>query len=125
MEPRILVVDDNPIMTDTLATLFDAEDLKYCICTNGQDALEKVTTFKPNLIVLDIIMEGLNGHEVCRKIKKDLGLKNIYIIMLSGEDSAKQIAKAKIAGADDYMVKPFPPKDILKHIKKVFCTVGK
>ena len=116
---RVLIVDDNEIFRDSLATLLEYSGHDYEVAANGKEALEKARDFRPDVMTLDIMMPGMNGFDVCRTLKSDPNLKHIYIIMLSAKDEDKDKNKAKACGADEYHIKPFSPTEIRDMINKL------
>ena len=107
--PRILIVDDEPFNVDYLEQ--ELEDLHYEIITafNGQEALEKIQTGKPDLILLDIMMPVMDGYAVLEKVKADEDLRNIPIIIISANNDLQSVVKGIEMGAEDYLPKPFEP----------------
>lgn len=113
---KILIVDDEPGMRLLLEqTLEELEDrgVELLTACNGEDAVESIKTEKPLLVLLDVMLPGMNGFEVCNFIKNKLGIKDTYILMLTakGQEIDKQMGKD--AGVDYYMTKPFNPDDIV------------
>ena len=120
--PKILIVDDEPHIRLLLEqTLEDLEDKGVEIITadNGEDALSLITANSPRLVFLDIMMPKLNGFEVCNKVKNELKMEGVYIIMLTAKGEEFDIEKGKCAGADVYMTKPFDPDAIVAKARKV------
>ncbi len=116
---KILIVDDNEIFRDSVAVLLDFHGHKYEFAASGKEALEKVRKFQPKAIILDVMMPGMDGVEVCRTIKSDPRLKHIYVLMLSGKDSEDDINRAKNAGSDDYIIKPYSPTEVVEKITRL------
>ena len=106
---RILIVDDDlayrRLLTMTLKSNYALEEAGY-----GKEALERIVAFKPGLVLLDIVMPGIDGHETCRRIKASWPM--IRVMMVSARSSSQEQLRAFEAGADDYVVKPFDPQDI-------------
>jgi serine phosphatase RsbU (regulator of sigma subunit) len=107
--PRILIVDDEPFNVDYLEQ--ELEDLNYQTITaaNGKDALEKITTEKPDLVLLDIMMPIMDGFTVLEKVKANSEIRNIPIIVISANNDLQNIVKGIELGAEDYLPKPFEP----------------
>jgi len=120
MAKRILVVDDEPDIRDILRILLEGEGFEVEEAENGKDALEKIQKRPPDLVITDYVMPEMDGEELCRKIKKDLLIRHIPVIMLTGkkEDVTDKI-KGIDAGADDYVVKTADEKELLARIKMV------
>ncbi len=118
MYPRnkILAVDDNVIDIITVEKLLGkGYDLKTA--TTGEQALETAADFQPDIILLDNMMPGLDGGQVCRKIRADSGLRHTKIIMVSGKSRVSERIEAYQAGADDYITKPFNEDELLAKIR--------
>ena len=114
---KILIVDDEPhirlLLEQALEELED-EGVEILTAQDGEEALQLVQKEKPEIVFLDVMMPKLNGYDVCERIKNTLGMKDIYIIMLTakGEEFDKQ--KGIEAGANIYMTKPFDPDEIVE-----------
>jgi two-component system sensor histidine kinase/response regulator len=118
MQPRnkILAVDDNVIDIVTIEKLLGKDyDLKTA--ATGEDALEMAADFQPDIILLDNMMPGLDGGQVCRQIRADSGLRHTKIIMVSGKSRVSERIEAYQAGADDYITKPFNEDELLAKIR--------
>ena len=112
----ILVVDDDRSVVDVAKAALEAEGFQVESASNGTEALDKFRLFKPSLIVLDIMLPGLDGLEVCRRIRAE---SDTPIIMLTakGEDVDKIVGLE--LGADDYVTKPFNPRELVARVKAV------
>ena len=117
MAKKILVVDDEPIILKVVT--FRLQKMGYDIVTaiDGLEAVEVTKKEKPDLIILDVVLPGMNGLEVCKTIKKDDKLKNTPIILLTASLENLE-EKAKECNADDYSLKPFDPEVLMEKIKK-------
>jgi DNA-binding response OmpR family regulator len=118
----VLVADDELNMRILLkATLEELEDMGVELLTagNGEEALKIINTKRPQLVILDVMMPGMSGFEVCNTVKNVLGMKNIYILMLSAEAQEVDKQKGKDVGADIYMTKPFQPDEVLERVVEV------
>jgi two-component system alkaline phosphatase synthesis response regulator PhoP len=119
---KILIVDDEPHIRALLEQAleeFEDEGVEIHLAVDGEDAINVIKKEKPDLVFLDVMMPKIDGFEVCRIIKKELGLSNVYVIMLTaqGQEFDKQLGKK--AGADIYMTKPFNPDDIVSKAAEV------
>jgi len=113
---RILAVDDDPIDIANLRKLLGRDyDLKTA--ATGEQALEIAAEFRPDIILLDNMMPGLDGGQVCRQIRADAGLRHTKIIMVSGKSLVCERVQAYQAGADDYITKPFDKDELLAKIR--------
>jgi DNA-binding response OmpR family regulator len=114
---KILIVDDEAYIRLLIEqTLEDLEDQGVEIFTaeNGEAALDVIRAERPNLIFLDVMMPRLNGFDVCQRVKHELGLRDVTIVMLTAKGQEFDRQKGEQAGADLYMTKPFDPDDLLR-----------
>ena len=124
MEKKILIVDDEAhirmLIGQTLEELED-EGVEFLTADNGQTALELIQSEKPNLVFLDVMMPKMNGMDVCKNVKHDLGLKDVFIIILTAKGQELDRQKGQEVGADIYMTKPFDPEVLLNKAKEVLA----
>jgi DNA-binding response OmpR family regulator len=122
MSPKILIVDDEPhirmLIEQTLEELED-EGVDFLTAVNGEEALAMICEEKPNLVFLDVMMPKMNGIEVCRRVKKELGLNEVYIVLLTAKGQELDRQKGQEVGADIYMTKPFNPESLLSKAREV------
>ncbi len=122
MEQKLLIVDDEPhirmLIEQTLEELED-DDVTFLTADNGEDALEIIKEEKPQLVFLDVMMPKMNGMEVCRRVKKELLLNDVYIVLLTAKGQELDRQKGAEVGADVYMTKPFDPEEILSKARTV------
>src|SRR4030095_5752808 len=122
MGQKILIVDDEPhirmLIGQTLEELED-EGVDFFTAENGEQALEIINEEKPQLVFLDVMMPKLNGMEVCRRVKKEQTLGDVYIILLTAKGQELDRQKGQEVGADLYMTKPFDPEALLTKAKQV------
>lgn len=104
---KILVVDDMIQLTKALVFSLKAEGYDAIMATSGEEGLEKTKQEKPDLIILDIMMPGMDGLEVCQKLKEDEELKSIPIILFTAKNQKSDVVEGMKVGADDYVVKPY------------------
>jgi DNA-binding response OmpR family regulator len=122
MEQKILIVDDEPHIRLLLErTLLDFEDEGVEILTadNGEEALAMIQAEKPALVFLDVMMPKMNGFEVCQKVKKELGLEDVYVVMLTAKGQEFDKQRGEEVGANIYMTKPFDPDEIRDKVEEV------
>ncbi len=115
--PKILVVDDNPKNIQIVALILREFKYKIIIAVNGQNAIDLVNRTRPDLILLDVMMPGMDGFEACRIIKMDVKNENIPIIFLTALSEKVNIVKGFEMGGVDYIVKPFNKDELLTRIK--------
>ena len=122
MEQKLLIVDDEAhirmLIGQTLEELED-EGVNFFTAENGEQALEIIQTERPQLVFLDVMMPKMNGMEVCRRVKKELGLNDVFIVLLTAKGQELDRQKGQEVGADVYMTKPFDPEVILAKAKEV------
>lgn len=106
------------LIEQTLEELED-EGVDFLSADNGETALELIQAETPRLVFLDVMMPKMNGMEVCRRVKKELALDNVYIILLTAKGQELDRQKGQEVGADLYMTKPFDPEAILSKAKEV------
>ena len=122
MSKKILIVEDEFNMRMLLKeTLDEFEDkgVELLLAENGKDAIETIKTEKPELIILDLMMPGMDGFEVCNIIKNELGMKDVYVLMLSADGQEFNKQKGIEVGADDFMTKPFDPDEIVEKAAQI------
>jgi DNA-binding response OmpR family regulator len=113
---RILVVDDDESIAELITLYLTKECYSTEIAADGEEALEKFRSFEPNLVLLDIMLPGIDGYEVCREIRKN---SNVPIIMLSAKGEVFDKVLGLELGADDYIMKPFDSKELVARCKAV------
>jgi diguanylate cyclase (GGDEF)-like protein len=116
---KILIVDDDPDILDVLALTLNAENYDVIQATNGEEGLALVQSKSPDLVILDYKMPRMDGKQVCQKLKQDLLLQHLPIIMLTGKGEVVDKVNGIDAGADDYIVKPFEPQELLARIRMI------
>jgi len=124
MQQKILIVDDEAHIRMLIEqTLEDLEDdgVEFLTAENGEIALEIIQKEKPQLVFLDVMMPKMNGMDVCKKVKKELGLDNVYIVLLTAKGQELDRQKGQEVGADVYMTKPFDPEVILNKARQVLA----
>ncbi len=115
--PKIMIVDDDPNIALLLElTLKKDSGFEVVKFINGQDALDNIEKEKPDLILLDVMMPGLDGYEVCRRIKSSEKTRYVSVIILSAKRELEDKIKGMSIGADDYIVKPFNPEELLVRV---------
>lgn len=122
MEQKLLIVDDEAhirmLLEQTLEELED-EGVDFYSAQNGEEAFDIIKTEKPQLVFLDVMMPKMNGMEVCRKVKKELELEEVFIVLLTAKGQELDRLKGQEVGADLYMTKPFDPEAILGKAREI------
>lgn len=111
---RVLIVDDEPNITSFLQMGLEEQGFQTDICHHGLQAVRQADTFHPDVVILDVMMPGMDGYEVCMQLKKK---GNPVIIMLTAKDDIDDRVKGLDLGADDYVVKPFSFRELLSRIR--------
>lgn len=120
MSHKILIADDNPTNVELLEAYLSGIDCEIEVANDGLETLEKTASFKPDLILLDIMMPKMSGFEVCEKLKGDPATKNIMILMVTALSESGDIERAVRAGCDDYLSKPVNKLELLKRTEIMF-----
>ena len=124
MDQKILIVDDEAhirmLIEQTLEELED-DGVEFLTAENGEIALEIIQRENPQLVFLDVMMPKMNGMDVCKKVKKELGLHNVYIVLLTAKGQELDRQMGQEVGADVYMTKPFDPEVILSKARQVLA----
>jgi len=119
---KILIVDDEPhlrsLIQQTLEELED-EGVELLTASNGEEALDQIQASQPKLVFLDVMMPKISGFEVCDRVKNALGLKDVYIVLLTAKGQEFDRQKGQEVGADVYMTKPFDPDALLEKARQV------
>jgi two-component system phosphate regulon response regulator PhoB len=114
---KILAVDDDGDILELLRHTLSREGYSVRVTTTGEEALVICKSDPPDLIVLDLMLPGIDGLEVTRRLKNDAATKDIYIVMLSAKGEEADIVSGLEVGADDYVTKPFSPRVLLARLK--------
>jgi two-component system alkaline phosphatase synthesis response regulator PhoP len=124
MSKKILITDDEPhirmLLEQTLEELEDY-DVEFFLAENGEEALVIIEEERPQLVFLDVMMPKMNGFDVCRTVKLERGMDDVFIIMLTAKGQEYDKEKGKEVGADMYITKPFNPDEIMAHAVKVLA----
>ncbi|QGJ69615.1 Response regulator receiver modulated diguanylate cyclase [Planctomycetales bacterium 10988] len=116
---RILIADDHEANVELLEAYLAGLDCDVDIATDGQETLEKVASFKPDLILLDVMMPKRSGFEVCEQIKKNPETRGIMILMVTALNQLGDIERAVSAGTDDFLSKPVNKVELIKRIENM------
>ncbi len=116
---RILVVDDEPNIVQTLQDRLEMNEYDVIVAHNGKEGLETALQEKPDVILLDVIMPIMDGHEMLEALRKHPEGKNIAVIMLTARSQTQDISRANSCGIKDYIVKPFDLSELLEKIETV------
>ena len=120
MAKKIMIVDDEESLIQLLTAILESANYEVVSASNGEECLDKLKTYKPDLILLDMMMPGMSGREVCEKIRGDpktKGLKVAFLTVARFSETGKVVLKKM--GVLDYITKPFDNDDLLRRVKKM------
>jgi DNA-binding response OmpR family regulator len=115
--PRILIADDNPSNADLLDAHLDGSGFETKLVHNGTDAIAAAGEWKPDLLLLDVMMPKMSGFEVCRRLRADPATAGISILMVTALDQANDVETAVDAGTDDFITKPINKNELLLRVR--------
>ena len=115
--PRVLIADDNEPNVELLEAYLASLDVETAVAVDGQDTLDKVASFKPQLVLLDVMMPKLSGFEVCQRLKSDPATSGVMILMVTALNELGDIERAVEAGTDDFLSKPVNKLELLKRVE--------
>ena len=119
---RILIADDEPNIVLALELLMRREGHEIRSVGDGELAVEAAKAFKPDLILLDVMMPKMDGYEVCQRLRADAALKDVAIVMLTAKGREVEKEKGLALGADLYITKPFSTRDVVRRVKEVLAA---
>ncbi len=119
MKNRILVVDDEPHLLEAIRFRLESAGYEVLAAADGEDALDLVKVERPDLLIIDLHLPGMNGDEVCRQMKADDTLKSIPVLLFTATGAAVIEEKAAEAGCDDYLVKPYEHQVLLMKMREL------
>ena len=117
MAKKILIVDDEPNIVISLEFLMKKEGFEVAVAVDGDEALAKVASFSPDLVLLDVMMPKKSGFEVCEALRADPAQAGLLIVMLTAKGRDTEVAKGLAIGANAYVTKPFSTKDLVAQVK--------
>ncbi|MGA7397212.1 MAG: response regulator transcription factor [Solirubrobacterales bacterium] len=121
-QPRILVVDDEPNIVDVISMALRFQEFEVSSAADGNAALDQVASFRPDLVVLDVMMPGLDGFEVAKRLEEKRA--DVPILFLTARDTTDDKVRGLTIGGDDYMTKPFSIEELLARIKVILKRTG-
>jgi len=116
---KILIADDNQANVELLEAFLVDIDCEVEIAVDGQDTLDRVAAFQPDLILLDVMMPKLSGFEICKKLKDDPDTRRIMILMVTALNELGDIQRAVDAGTDDFLSKPVNKIELLQRVQNM------
>jgi DNA-binding response OmpR family regulator len=121
MPKTVLTVDDDNAITELLAMLLRTHGYEVLTANNGEEAIKFIKENNPHVVVLDLMMPGMDGWQVCKRVR---AFSNVPIVILSALDDPAMIASALDAGADDYLVKPVSSSILVAHLNRLIRRTG-
>jgi len=121
--PRLLLVEDDPALAELLEYRFKAEGYEVTSTPDGDEALLLANEIQPDLVILDWMIEGTSGIEVCRRLRRDKATSHVPIIMLTAREAEDDRVRGLETGADDYLTKPFSPRELLARVAAVMRRI--
>lgn len=119
---RVLVIDDDPLILEVLKTVLDLEEFEVDTAEDGEAGLRGLADQRPDVVVCDVMMPGIDGLEVCRRIKGDPGTADLPVVLLTARDRSEDRAAGEAAGCDAYLIKPFSPLHLIDVIGAIQAT---
>jgi DNA-binding response OmpR family regulator len=121
MAHKILIVDDEPNIVVSLEFLMKKEGFDVAVAVDGEEALAKVATFRPDLVLLDVMMPKKSGFEVCEAVRANPDNARLLVVMLTAKGRDTEVAKGLALGADAYVTKPFSTKELVAKVKAMLA----
>ncbi len=122
---RILVADDDPSILRLLQLNFELEGYEVATASDGEEALAQARASSPDVIVLDVMMPGLDGWEVCRRLKEDEALRDVPVVLLTALGQERERRHGLAMGASEYVQKPFDPDQLVNVVKGTLAGTGR
>lgn len=121
MPIRVLAIDDDIAMTELLILLLKSHGFEVLMANNGEDGVKLIREQTPDIVLLDLIMPGMDGWEVCKTVRL---FSDLPIVILSALDNPRMVANILDAGADDYLIKPVPSGVLIAHLIRLVKRTG-
>ena len=122
MATKLLIIDDNPGITDMLELVLPPEGFDVTTVNNGPDGIQVMQQVTPDVIVLDLMMPGVDGWQVCKQIRT---FSQVPILILSAVVDSDEVARAMDEGANDYLVKPARLEELVSHMNRLVSTTSR
>ena len=117
MRKRVLIADDEPNIVTSLECLMERAGYETRVAANGQEALDLAASFRPDLLLLDVMFPVKSGYEVCQQLKSQPATRDIKVVMISAKGRDVEVAKALELGADAYVTKPFSTRELVAKVR--------
>ena len=121
---KVLIVDDEPNIVTALEFLLRRSGYDVRLASNGAEALQQIDAYRPDVVLLDVMMPVKSGYEVCQTVRERPELANVRIVMLSAKGSEAEVSKGLSLGADLYITKPFSTQELVAAIDRLFGQGG-
>jgi two-component system phosphate regulon response regulator PhoB len=119
VKSKILIIEDEPDILEVIQYNLEREGHKVVACRNGEQGLSRIRTDNPDLVILDLMLPGMDGVEVCRQVKADPITRGIPVIMVTAKSEESDVVLGLGIGADDYISKPFSPRELVARVNVV------
>jgi len=119
MPKEILIVDDEPGIVVPVQFLMEQQGYNVITADRGEDALDLIYKYKPDLVLLDIMLPGIDGYEICEIVRLDADYRDVKIVFLTAKGRDVEIAKGLALGADAYITKPFSNDELVSSVEKL------
>ena len=124
MPKEILIVDDEPSIVVPIQFLMEQQGYQVMTANRGEDALDLICQYKPDLVLLDIMLPGIDGYEVCEIVRLNPDYRNIKIVFFTAKGRETEIAKGLALGADAYITKPYSNAELVAKVKELLEKTG-
>jgi two-component system phosphate regulon response regulator PhoB len=121
--PRLLLVEDDPALSELLEFRFRSEGYHVRVTADGDEAMLLAAEEVPDLVVLDWMIEGISGIEVCRRLRREKGTAHVPIVMLTARGAEDDLVRGLETGADDYLTKPFSPRELIARVAAIMRRI--
>ena len=123
MAPKLLLVEDDPALAELLEFRFQGEGYDVRVTADGDEALVLAAEAAPDLVILDWMIDGTSGIEVCRRLRRDKSTAHVPIIMLTARETEDDRIRGLETGADDYLTKPFSPRELIARVNAILRRI--
>ena len=118
MSKRVLIVDDEPNIVISLEFLMEQAGYTVGIARTGDEALVQIAEFAPDLVLLDVMLPGINGFEICQRVRQTSAWAHVKIVMLTAKGRQVEVTKGMALGANAYITKPFSTKELIIEVQR-------
>ena len=118
-DKKVLICDDEPYILESVSFIVREEGYQVLTAGDGEQALQVLSSERPDLVLLDIMMPGKSGFEVCRELKADESMRGTYVILLTAMGQDRDMEDGYQSGADEYMTKPFSPRSLRRRLHEL------